>query len=51
MVVDDQFVNQQGMRLNFMDLGLAERLVILSNGGEVVNFFDSFFECLKSTGS
>ena len=51
MVVDDQFVNQQGIRLNFMDLGLAERLVILSNGGEVVNFFDSFFECLKGTGS
>lgn len=34
-----------------MDLGLAERLVILSNGGEVVNFFDSFFECLKNTSS
>ena len=46
LVIDDQFVNQQGIRLNFMDLGLADRVVILSNGGEALSFFESFFECL-----
>ena len=46
IVIDDQFVNQQGIRLNFMDLGLADRVVILSNGGEALSFFESFFECL-----
>ena len=44
IVIDDQFVNQQGIRLNFMDLGLADRVVILSNGGEALSFFESFFE-------
>ena len=39
VVVDDQFVNQTGIRLNFSDLGLNERLVALSNGGETIEHF------------
>ena len=34
-----------------MDLGLADRVVILSNGGEALSFFESFFECLKNNDS
>ena len=51
LVIDDQFVNQQGIRLNFMDLGLADRVVILSNGGEALSFFESFFECLSNNNA
>ena len=50
VVVDDQFVNQQGIRLNFSELGLSERLVTLSNGGEAVNYFESIFERIGDNG-
>lgn len=50
VVVDDQFVNQQGIRLNFSELGLSERLITLSNGGEAVNYFESIFERIGDNG-
>ena len=39
VIADDQFVNQQGIRLNFEDIGLENRLEMFSNGGEVLNHF------------
>ena len=41
---DDQFVNQQFMRLNFEDFSLQSKLVQFSNGLETVNFFETLLE-------
>ena len=43
-VADDQFVNQQGIRLNFSDIGLENRLEMFSNGSEVLNQFQKMFD-------
>ena len=37
---DDQFVNQQAMKMNFQDIGLQDKLVLFSDGKEVVQYFD-----------
>ena len=47
IVADDQFVNLQGIRLNFMDIGLEERLELFSNGGDTLNFFKELFQQIK----
>lgn len=44
MLADDQYVNQELMKLNFDDIGLAEKLVLFSNGLEVVNYFTKILE-------
>ena len=44
IVADDQFVNQQGIRLNFMDIGFDSRLKMFSNGEEVLKYFEKIFE-------
>ena len=41
---DDQFVNQQFMQMSFLDLGLASKLIIFSNGSEVVNYFTNLLD-------
>ena len=48
VVVDDQFVNQQSMKLNFADIGITDRLIQFSNGQEVVDYFDSLLEDYKN---
>ncbi len=37
---DDQFINQQSMKMNFTDVGILDELVMCSDGQEVVDFFD-----------
>jgi len=37
---DDQFVNKYQLTMQFKDLGLEERLIVLDNGEEVVEYFD-----------
>ena len=37
---DDQFINQQSMKMNFTDVGILDQLVLLSDGQEVVDYFD-----------
>ena len=37
---DDQFINQQSMKMNFTDVGILDQLVLLSDGQEVVDHFD-----------
>ena len=50
IVVDDQFVNQQGIRLNFIDIGITDRLKIFSEGGEVIEHFNKLFEEIEKPG-
>ena len=50
IVADDQFVNQQGIRLNFMDIGLENRLEMFSNGVEVLNKFEEMFDKFTNSG-
>ena len=50
IVADDQFVNQQGIRLNFMDIGLENRLEMFSNGIEVLNKFEEMFDKFTYSG-
>ena len=49
-VADDQFVNQQGICLNFSDLGLEHRLEMFSNGSEVLNQFHKMFDEYEEQG-
>ena len=44
IVVDDQFVNQQAVRLSFQELGLADRLTIFSNGEELIESLQNLLE-------
>ena len=41
---DDQFINQQSMRLNFEDIGLGDKLTMFSNGSDVVQHFDDLLK-------
>ena len=41
---DDQYVNQQSLKINLQDIGMADRLVMMSNGQEVVDFFNKQLE-------
>ena len=50
IVVDDQFVNQQGIRLNFIDIGITDRLKIFTEGGEVIEHFNKLFEEIEKPG-
>ena len=50
IVADDQFVNQQGILLNFKDIGIEDRLELFSNGGETLNFFEKLFQDIKDKG-
>ena len=44
MYADDQFINQQSMKMNFTDIGILDQLVLLSDGQEVVDYFDQVLE-------
>ena len=37
---DDQFINQQSMKMNFTDIGILDKLTMFSDGQEVVDHFD-----------
>ena len=37
---DDQFINQQLIKMNFTDVGILDQLVLFSDGQEVVDHFD-----------
>ena len=41
---DDQHINQEYFKIHLNDLGLVKRLVMLSNGQEVINYCDQMFE-------
>ena len=43
---DDQLINQEYFKMHLNDLGLVNRLVMLSNGQEVINYCDQMFEDL-----
>ena len=43
---DDQFVNQQSMKMNFSDINITDKLVMFSNGQDVVDYFDSLLKDL-----
>ena len=47
MYADDQYVNRQALKMTFLqDIGLAHRLVMVSNGQEVLDYFDNVLENL-----
>ena len=48
---DDQYINQQSIKINLQDIGLGERFVMRCNGQEVVDFFDELFDGLNLSGS
>ena len=37
---DDQYVNNEALKMNLRDIGIAEKLVALQNGKDVVDYFD-----------
>ena len=37
---DDQYVNRQAFKMNLQDLGLSDRLLLFSNGQEVLDYLD-----------
>ena len=41
---DDQYVNQQFMKISFEDFGLASKLQIYSNGNEAVDYFTNLLK-------
>ena len=45
---DDQFVNQQQMKMHFKDIGIENRLVMFQNGKEVVDFFDEMLNSMEN---
>ena len=38
--VEDQFFNQIQMRMTFQDLGIEDKLTILTNGQQVIEYFE-----------
>ena len=40
MYADDQYINQEGMKFKFMDVGLDKNLKLFSNGQEVIENID-----------
>ena len=39
------------MKLSFADIGITDRLVMFSNGQEVVDFFDKLLQDIKNAGN
>ena len=46
LYADDQFINQKQMALSIKDLGLTERLVCVSSGQKVVDYFTKLLDRL-----
>ena len=44
VVVDDQFVTLQSLKLKFEEIGITDRLLVFSNGQEVVDYFDTLLK-------
>ena len=40
LYADDQFVNQQSLKMHFQDIGIEEKLHMVSNGKDVIKFLD-----------
>ena len=38
---DDQFINQNLMKMKFQELGIEDKLILFANGKEVVDYFES----------
>lgn len=51
LYADDQYVNHQAFKLNLQDIGMADRLVMFSNGQEVVDYFDILLAGRSKEGS
>ena len=43
---DDQYVNRQAFKMAIQDMGFADRLVLCSNGQEVLDYLDKMLEDL-----
>ena len=48
---DDQFVNQHMMKTHFKDLGIEDRLIMFTNGHEVVEHFKGILNAEESQKS
>ena len=46
--VEDQFVNQEQMKMHFNDLGVVKQLTIFSDGKEVVDYFEALLQDIDS---
>ena len=44
---DDQYINRVSLSMNLQDIGMADRLVKLSNGQEVIDYFKRMFDELE----
>ena len=42
--MDDQFVTLQSLKLKFEEIGITDRLLVFSNGQEVVDYFDTLLK-------
>ena len=51
VVVDDQFVSKQSVELKMQDLGITNKLVMLSNGQEACDFFEAALSDVQSSSS
>ena len=48
MYADDQYVTKMEMKINFDEMGISNKLIMFSDGEEVVDYFDVLLDNLDT---
>ena len=51
LYADDQFVNQASVKRQFFDLSIVDQLKLVSDGQQVIDFFEQYLGSIDFAGS